>query len=123
MLGKNRVRVERHIAISEEIRLLLKLIRSIEETIDLCFFIQFNERVKYSIKKIEKVPFLKQAIISEVLRIPKQFNNKKSSHAGIYCGALRYVFLVIAPQLLYLSDLNSINAYGIPMHTLICPIL
>jgi hypothetical protein len=97
MLGENRVRVEGHIAISEEIRLLLKLIRSIEESIDLFFFIQFNERVKYSIKEIEKVPFLKQAIISEVLRIPKQFNDKKSSHAGIYCGALRYVFLVIAP--------------------------
>ena len=71
MLGENRVRVEGHIAISEEIRLFLKLIRSIEEIIDLFFFIQFNERVKYSIKKIEKVPFLKQAIISEVLRISK----------------------------------------------------
>lgn len=77
MLGENRVRVEGHIAISEEIRLFLKLIRSIEEIIDLFFFIQFNERVKYSIKEIEKVPFLKQAIISEVLRIPKQFNNTK----------------------------------------------
>ena len=47
----------------------------------------------------------------------------KISHAGIYCWAFRYLFLVIAPQLLHLSDFNSIYAYGIPMQPLICAIL